>query len=353
MHGSPASVRALVELAIENRARFAEPGEFTQRAFLNGRIDLTQAEAVRDTIEAQTGAQLRAANAMREGALKADVHSLRDDLLRELATVEASVDFSEEIGELDREAMIKRLDGLQESVEALVAAVSRSRILRRGLRVAIVGRPNSGKSTLMNALLGMDRSIVSAEPGTTRDYVEEMIDLDGMPVVLIDTAGLREGVGEAESEGIRRTRELADSAGLVLFLYDASGGWSQEDQEMLELVSRPNHVLANKVDLTSDQPGFGLPISAKSGEGLEEVCRLIRLFGGVLPDISIAPRNVDPLSRAAAAVLDAMGTLGSNRPVDLASVQLREAISALGEVTGETADADMIARIFRDFCIGK
>ncbi len=352
IHGSPASVQGLIELAIEAGARFAEPGEFTQRAFLNGRIDLTQAEAVRDTIEAQTMAQLRAANRQREGALFREVSSVREELISVLAAVEATVDFSEEIGDLDRSSTADRIVSIQTRLSSLNESARAGRILRGGLRVALLGRPNAGKSSLLNALLGSERAIVTATPGTTRDFVEESIELEGFPIVLIDTAGLRESTEESEVAGIERARSIARTCDLVLYLYDLSGGYAESDRLEVFALDRPVWIVGTKLDLAPSVV-TGLRVSSRDGTGLSELRRAIRQFAGEEPSVAINARHQAPITAALDEVGLAVDTLLHDRPVDLASVSLRGAISALGEVTGETADPDMISRIFHDFCIGK
>lgn len=358
IHGSPESVRQLVGSCVEAGARMADPGEFTQRAFLNGRIDLTQAEAVRDTIEARTETQLRLANSQREGSLRTRVDHISKRIGGVLAAIEASVDFSEEIGELDREGSAFSLASAVDEIDNLLETAPFSRILRRGLRVAIVGLPNAGKSSLLNAILGSERAIVTDLPGTTRDFVEEQIDVDGIPVVLIDTAGLRESQDRIESMGIQRSRTVAADADQVWYVFDSSVGWTVDDDLWLEGVSgapserRGPTIVANKCDLTrSDR---GIAVSASTGEGLGSL--LASLPEGLdigHREIAINSRHAELLGKVREVTDLSIQTLRSDRPTDLASVFLQDALYALGQVTGETAAPDMISRIFSDFCIGK
>ncbi|HVT13698.1 MAG TPA: tRNA uridine-5-carboxymethylaminomethyl(34) synthesis GTPase MnmE [Fimbriimonadaceae bacterium] len=351
IHGSPASLRRLVEDCLAAGARMAEPGEFTQRAFLNGRIDLTQAEAVRDTIEARTEAQLRLANLQREGSLRRRMNSIREIVAKTLAAVEASVDFSEEIGELDRPAASARLRKAIREIEALLETAAASRILRQGVRVAIVGPPNAGKSSLLNAILGSDRAIVTEIPGTTRDFVEEQIEVGGIPVVLIDTAGLRDSDDRVESLGIQRSRAVAAGADHVWYVIDASVGASPEDDAALAALPSST-LIANKCDLA--KPARGLAVSASTGAGIAELLRSLPLDRDVAHrEIAINSRHAELLQEARHLLELAVATLDSDRPDDLVSVLLQEALSTLGQITGETASPDMIARIFADFCIGK
>ncbi|MBC8066268.1 MAG: tRNA uridine-5-carboxymethylaminomethyl(34) synthesis GTPase MnmE, partial [Chlorobia bacterium] len=245
IHGSRASVNALMEAAKLNGARLAEPGEFTQRAFMNGRIDLTEAEAVRDTIEAETSAQLRMANLLRDGALHRLLKAQADSLIGVLAAIEASVDFSEEIGEVDPQALNSRIESVQMTLAELLDTASTGRILREGLRIAIVGPPNAGKSSLLNRLLGQDRAIVTDTPGTTRDYVEERADFDGFPVVLVDTAGLRETNDPIEAIGVQKSRAIAANADLIWFVTDAR---DPVDPSLFSF-EHPVVSIANKIDL--------------------------------------------------------------------------------------------------------
>ncbi len=348
IHGSRASVRGLVDSCLKLGARMAEPGEFTHRAFLNGRIDLTQAEAVRETVDSQTERQLKLANLIRDGALRRRVDAIRDGVVKLLVAVEASTDFSEEIGELDQAATDADLASLIQELERLLQTSTTGWVVRNGLRIAIVGPPNAGKSSLLNALLGADRAIVTAIPGTTRDYVEEMADFDGLPVVLIDTAGLRDSQDEVEALGIQRSRAQAAAADLIWYVYDASIGLFEGDLLGFETAVR----IGNKCDL--GRLGNGLFVSALTREGLDQLVRsTLERFDSTVDVPLVNVRQRDLLASAREALLSARTTLASNSPDDLLAVDFRDAAESLGEITGETATPDVIERIFHDFCIGK
>ena len=354
VHGSPASVQALVKACTERGARTAEPGEFTLRAFLNGRMDLTQAEGVRDTVEAQTDAQLRQANLLREGGLRDEVRSIRYEVEGVLVAVEASTDFSEEIGDLDRgEARAKCLCE-KAKIQALLATEAASRVVRDGASVAIVGLPNAGKSSLLNSLTGSDRAIVTEIPGTTRDTVETELSWHGLPVRLIDTAGLRDSDDLIESLGVERSRSSLENADVVIHLFDASIGWQEEDETLNRSISRPCLVVANKTDLNPN-PTRGLPISTLTGHGLERLIEEVRAMLLLEPDrpVLINGRHAALLRQTVEALDRVHETLSNPVPDDLAAVDLRACQNFLGEITGETASTDVIDRIFHDFCIGK
>jgi tRNA modification GTPase len=356
IHGSPASVRALVEACVRQGARPAEPGEFTLRAFLNGRIDLSQAEAVRDTVEAETEFQLRAAHSQRGGSIKRRVGDLRNRLVGLLAQVDASVDFSEEIGPLDEEALSKGIGDCIDEITSLLETAAVGRVLRHGYRIVIVGMPNAGKSSLLNALLGFERAIVTPKPGTTRDLVEEAADFRGLKVVLIDTAGLGQPEDSVEVIGVARALEAADHADHLWYLYDAARGWTPEDERLFRALPHRATVLAAKTDLPSAIPDRGLPISSMTGEGLDALVRLTveQILAGYSPSGEFAaPRHTQYLAATLDALREAEATLRAARPNDLLAVLFQQAISELGQITGETADPDVIERIFRDFCIGK
>lgn len=358
IHGSRASVESILEACLQNGARMARPGEFTERAFLNGKLDLTQAEAIRDLVEAATDAQLRQANLLREGALSREIEAIINGCQAELAKIEAHVDFSEEIGDYDREAAQENLTTLAQRIEELLRTADAGRFLRNGLRIVIAGRPNAGKSSLLNALLGRDRTIVSATAGTTRDYVEESIELGGALCALVDTAGLRESEEDIEAEGIRRSQSLLETADFVWYLYDGAVGWTKEDQALFESITRPCLLIRTKADLprSLSPKQDEIAISAITGDGLDRLRDWARITSAIElagTRITIRERHAPHLAAAFEHLQTATQTIAAGLPFDLASVALNAAIGELGHVTGQTASPDMLERIFSDFCIGK
>jgi tRNA modification GTPase len=356
VHGSRPAVAALVEACIAQGARRARPGEFTESAFLNGRLDLTQAEGVRDTVEALTSRQFRHANLVREGAIRSKVRAVRDKVAGVMAAVEASVDFSEEIGDLDRPSAAANLERAETEIAMLLATAPFGHIVRRGLRIAIIGPPNAGKSSLLNALAGFERAIVTEVPGTTRDVLEETIELAGVPCVVSDTAGLRETEDLVERIGVDRARTSASAADLVWYVFDGAAGWTEADEHAMEGMEDP-WLLANKSDL----PAGAMPhrkiirISARTGEGLKDLEDAVGEMLGEpgMEDVWIDERH-EPLLRSASSHLaEARRCILSDLPFDLAVVHLQAALTDLGQITGESASSDMLERIFRDFCVGK
>lgn len=349
IHGSPASVRLLVESAVEAGARLAEPGEFTLRAFLNGRMDLSQAEAVRDTIEAQTDLQLRFASAQRSGALRSSVRALRARLAAALAAVEAHVDFEEELGPLDRVAVRDAVEEVSAEITRWLATERSGQIVRHGLRIALIGEPNAGKSSLLNALLGRDRAIVTPIAGTTRDTIEEPVVLGGIPCVLIDTAGLRETEDAVEALGVARAQAAAANADAVWYLHDATRTpIPSPDCDLLVLT---------KADLVTDDTVSNRPlrVSVMTEQGLDQLHAWVAAQAEVAPDRSclIDARHAPHFREAQSALELVRLTLDNDQPDDLLSVGLRMALQALGEITGETANDDLLDSIFSSFCIGK
>lgn len=351
IHGSPASIQALVEAAMSHGARLAEPGEFTLRAFLNGKLDLSQAEAVRDTVEAQTQRQLRHANEVRSGAIRDRTQLIRSNLTGLLASVEASVDFEEEVGPIDVTSALETLVRARDSLNQLISTERFGRIVREGIKIALVGRPNVGKSSLFNRLLSRDRAIVSQTPGTTRDYIEETVVLAGLPCRLVDTAGIREGAGEIEDVGIEMTKRIASEADLVWILFDSDEGWTHDDQSLLESLAGSPLIIGNKCDLSA--PDRGIAVSAAMGLGVEDLEESVRQLVGDFQGVAIAPRHRPLLEAALEGVELSTACLRHQMPHDLLSTGLQQAIQALGEVSGEAASDDILQSIFSRFCIGK
>lgn len=369
-HGGVVPLRRVLELVLRKGARLADPGEFTKRAFLFGRIDLAQAEAVADTINAQTEAAHKAAMHHLAGDLSRRIRDMRDRLMDVVGLVEASIDFVEDdIDFLGRDELEGRLNALEADLRELLASADAGRALREGLRVAIVGRPNVGKSSLMNALLRDDRVIVTPHPGTTRDVVEETVNMGGFPVTLADTAGLRESADEIEQAGVTVARNWLDRADLVLLVIDASEPLQDEDRRLLrELSDCRALVVVNKLDLPerlsagdADLLGSRSPVrvSALTGEGLPDLEAAIveRTWGGqTVPAAEIIVTNVrhkNAVERAADATAEGLRSLSDGAPEEILAEYLRMALNALGEITGDTATENIINHVFDRFCIGK
>ncbi len=365
-HGSPVVLELLLRRALDLGARLAEPGEFTQRAFLAGRIDLTQAEAVRDLIEAQTLTQARLAASQLGGALSRRVAPVKQSLVELIALLEAGIDFAEDDVDVAPQAEIAlRIDALTPPLAALEASFARGRIVHDGLSLAIVGRPNAGKSSLFNRLVERDRAIVTATPGTTRDTVTERISLDGIPLELVDTAGLRESLEEVEQLGIRRSREALADAALVLVVLDATQPLNDEEDRLLEAVQgRPALVAINKSDLASvniaacEIAGIpAQPTSALTGEGISALReRILALAtGGAAsePGMLTSLRHHQAITTALSALADASQANVNSIPHEMILLDLYRALWALDSLTGQTTSDDILSLIFSTFCIGK
>ena len=379
-HGGRATTSLVLQTILEAGARLAEPGEFTQRAFMNGRIDLAQAEAVADVIRASADSAQRIARRQLEGDLSKAVRGLRDELIGVLAAIEVTIDFSEEVGELEHEPILQRLTGVLVEVERLLSTAEQGRILREGVRVALIGRPNVGKSSLFNALLGSERSIVTHLPGTTRDLLEETANIEGVPLLLVDLAGIRETDNLVERIGVERAEQAARECDLLLLLIDGSEGVTKEDREVLVLVQSiegsPTLVVVNKSDVAMpEKPDLTilelkrllpdsrcLSVSALTGAGIPELKRLIlEVVGGAGFNAEAASRSVtvsnarhrEALLVAQSCLLEATKTTELKLPGDFIAIDARGALDALGLITGETVTDDIVHRIFRDFCVGK
>lgn len=363
-HGGRTVVSAIVELFVRAGARPAAPGEFTQRAFLHGRIDLAQAEAVVDLISAQSEASRRASLEQLEGALSKKVNHLRESLLDVLAEVEANLDFPEEGIEPQRAGQIlQTLSGVIAQIRTLAKSFKEGKVLREGYSVVIAGRPNVGKSSLLNALLQKERAIVTPLPGTTRDTIEEWAIFSGVPVRLVDTAGLRERGGKIEKEGMRRTEEAIEKSDLVLLMLDASQKPNDEDQRLLsQYQNRKKLLLYNKVDLVAEKTSTAesngaLYISATQGTGLdrlkEKIAKLALPSSGTESVLVTSARHKEALAKGFVYLLRAKRGVERGKGLELVAFDLRRAVDALGEITGQIVTEDILGRIFSKFCIGK
>jgi tRNA modification GTPase len=378
-HGSPVVLRHVVEMTIDAGARLAEPGEFTMRAFLNGRIDLTQAEAVRDLIESQTLYQAQVAARQLEGALSKRLQPTKQKLVELIATMEAGVDFAEDdVSVIPNEQILARIAAVREPLQELLASFAFGKVVHEGLTLAIVGAPNVGKSSLFNRLVERERAIVTATPGTTRDLVTETVSIEGIPVRLIDTAGIRAATDEAESIGVRKSLEALAEADVVLVVLDASireGANPEADLEVLGKTERRTRlVVLNKVDLVpkdcvpgarlasgptaSAKLGHAVVTSALTGHGISELRKkILQLVGGdgahresgFLTNVrqqSLVQESIAALVKAAAAVPQKI-------PHEMILLDLYSALRPLDEITGATTAEDILNLIFSSFCIGK
>jgi tRNA modification GTPase len=398
-HGGILSTKTVLDTVLAAGARLAEPGEFTKRAFLNGRLDLTQAEAVADLIHSRTELALGAANEQLAGKLSQRINQLRDDLMNTLAHIEAHIDFPDEDIAPDTRAKLEgRLERGIAFMDELLATANEGQILRRGIRAAIVGRPNAGKSSLLNQLLGHDRAIVSPIPGTTRDTIEETANVRGLPVVFIDTAGLREAQNEIETEGIRRSRESLARAEFILHVLDASEPLTAEDEQLLtEFAHKKRLLVRNKTDrpqrLTVAELKRRIPAPLETGgasapaslsatgetaradarptrppvvdvscttahgiEALKDAIKALVWSGQINAEtaqVTINSRHQDALRRARESTRLTLDALRADASLEFVALDLHIAVRAVGEIVGQTTTEDLLDSIFRQFCLGK
>lgn len=373
-HGGPAALRAVLARTFALGARPAERGEFTRRAFLNGRLDLSEAQAVMDIVGAKTEASLRMAAGRLAGRFSERIRSFRRMLLERIAHLEAAIDFPEDGVEEAAMADVRRdVDAILEAIEAMLRTAHRGRVLRDGLKTAIAGKPNVGKSSLLNALLCEERAIVTDVPGTTRDAIEAYADFSGVPVRLLDTAGIHAAEDAVERIGIERARAAVREASLVLVLFDGSAPKTEEDEEILSLAAGKDVVfLLTKSDrpraagamdertLRAAFPGAAaLRISARTGEGLDALAEVVKkkALGAACTGDEASfvrdEREEEILRRASSALKGARQTIENGLSADFVVIDLRSAWETLGELTGETAGEDVIDEIFSRFCIGK
>ncbi|MCA2736891.1 MAG: tRNA uridine-5-carboxymethylaminomethyl(34) synthesis GTPase MnmE [Microcystis sp. M165S2] len=366
-HGGIMPVQQVLQLCLENGARLAQAGEFSLRAFLNGRIDLTQAESVVDLVGARSPQAAQFALAGLQGKLAQPIRHLRATCLDILAEIEARIDFEEDLPPLDHEVILYSIEQVFCQVNLILATAERGELLRSGLKVAIVGRPNVGKSSLLNAWSRSDRAIVTDLPGTTRDIVESQLVVAGIPVQVLDTAGIRSASDRVEQIGVERSRQTARSADLVLLTVSAESGWTEEDAEIYRSVSDRRLILViNKIDLVNPETVIYpaeiervVKLSAVQNQGIEDLEKSIinavqnQELQAANLDLAINQRQAAALTRAKIALEQVKKTIDQDLPFDFWSIDLRTAIQALGEITGEEVTESVLDRIFSRFCIGK
>jgi tRNA modification GTPase len=367
-HGGIILVQQILQLCLHRGAILAQPGEFTLRAFLNGRIDLTQAESIQDLVGALSPLAAQTALAGLQGKLRQPIAKMRSQALDLLAEIEARIDFEEDLPPLDVDGTIASIGNLTAEIGKIVATADRGELLRSGLNVAILGQPNVGKSSLLNAWSQSDRAIVTALPGTTRDVVESQLIVGGIPIKVLDTAGIRDTTDIVEQMGVERSRCAARDADLVLLTIDARWGWQQAETDIYQqIVGQKTIVVINKIDLVPQLPNFDLPsdliaivqTAAAQNIGIDrlEAAILDTIGGGKLQagdlDLGINQRQMAALIRARASLLRVLTAIADKLPLDFWTIDLRDSIQALGEVTGEDVTESVLDRIFSRFCIGK
>jgi len=371
-HGGMITLRKTLELVLRQGARLADPGEFTRRAFINGRIDLSQAEAILDLIRSKTDESRRIAIEQLHGGLSEKITALRDRLMAICVNVEAYIDFPEdEIETASKQDLFSSMKDIGRDIETLLKTYDEAKFFREGLSTAIVGRPNVGKSSLLNALLQKDRAIVTDIPGTTRDVIEEYLNIKGLPLRIMDTAGIRDVKDIVEKEGVRRSLRSIENADLVIAIFDQSEPLRDEDFEVMEKIKNKTAIaVLNKCDLPAAfsqesfssfilHPSSPLLISATTGDGLEELKEAI--FNSCLKDwkeeregvVVTNLRHKTSIENALEALHRASQALTENQPVEIIAIELRQSLDKLGEIVGTVTTEDILNRIFSDFCIGK
>lgn len=369
-HGGVVSTNSVLNEIIKAGARLAEPGEFTKRAFLNGRIDLSQAEAVMDIITAKTELSMKAAMLQSKGALSREISDLRKYLLNVLALIEYAVDFTEDDEDIVDDSLILQIkDGVNKTIvkiKDLLENADEGKIIRDGLNIVIVGKPNVGKSSLLNALLREKRAIVTDVPGTTRDVIEEYINLDGIPVRITDTAGIRDTEDVVEKIGVEKSKEKIEEADLIILMLDTSRDMDEDDRIIINKIKDKKYiVLLNKVDLDArisqdiiNKLSNKISISAKTGKGIDDLKKEIKklFFNGEINSESLIisnSRHKQALYRALENCDAALNKVNANEYLDLISIYITSAMKALGEITGDELEEDLLNKIFSEFCVGK
>lgn len=369
-HGGMVVMKQILELCLKNGAILAEPGEFTKRAFLNGRIDLTQAEAVIDVINSKTDKEAKASVNQLEGSLSKKINEIRQDLISGMANIEVSIDYPEyDVPEVTNKEILDILDRNRCRLENLEKSFKNGKILRDGVKTAIIGRPNAGKSSLLNVLLNEERAIVTEIEGTTRDTIEEYISLECIPFKIIDTAGIRETDDTVEKIGVKKAINIAKESDLIIAIFDISKNINQEDKNILNILDDKNAIIVlNKIDITKecvDKKIFEnknkkiVTISTKTGEGIEELLdTMVKIASNeeIKNDgelLVINTRHKVSVIKAQEALKKAIDTIEAGMPIDVIAIYIKEILEELGKITGETVTEDIINEIFSKFCLGK
>ena len=369
-HGGMIVMKQILDLCLKNGAELAEAGEFTKRAFLNGRIDLTQAEAVIDVINSKTDKEAKASMNQLEGALSEKISEIRKDLLSGMADIEVTIDYPEyDTPEMTNSQILELLSRNKERLEKLEKSFANGKILRDGVKTAIIGRPNAGKSSLLNLLLNEERAIVTEIEGTTRDTIEEFISLEGIPFKIIDTAGIRDTEDTVEKIGVQKAIEIAEKSDLIIAIFDISKKVIEEDRKILDILNDKNAIIVlNKTDIMSvgpDEDIFNnmnkkiIKISAKTQEGVEELLEcMVKMVSNeeIKADgelLVINARHKALISKAENALQKAIDTINSGMPIDVIAIYIKDILEELGKITGESVTDDIISEIFSKFCLGK
>ena len=370
-HGGNIVLRKILDLCLKNGAKLAEPGEFTKRAFLNGRIDLLQAESVIDIINAKTDKEAKTGIKQLEGDLSNKIKEIKQEILDVMVNVDVSIDYPEyDVEEVTNTEIIDVLDNVQSKLEKLEKSFDNGKIIKDGIKTAIIGKPNAGKSSLLNAILNQDRAIVTEYEGTTRDTIEEFVKINGIPLKLVDTAGIRNAKDEVEKIGINKSREIAEEADLIIAIFDLSKELTEEDTEILNMIKdRKCIIILNKADLRNvldindsrftDITKNVIKMSALNKTGIEELYKIIEdmfNFNEINFDNEIIVTNLrhkNLISKTIENVKKTKETINNNMPVDIIAIFIKDILESLGEITGEEVTEDIINEIFSKFCLGK
>lgn len=370
-HGGNVIIRKILDLCLKNGANLAGPGEFTKRAFLNGRIDLLQAESVIDVINAKSEKEAKTGVKQLEGVLSKKIKEIKQEILDVMVNVDVSIDYPEyDVDDITNGEILSMLASVRTKLEALEKSFDNGKLIKEGIKTAIIGKPNAGKSSLLNAILKEDRAIVTEYEGTTRDTIEEFVTIEGVPLKLIDTAGIRDAKDEVEKIGIKKSKEIASDADLVIAIFDSSKELSKEDIEILDIINgKKSIILLNKADLNSvlkeNDERFTnitdnvIKISALNGDGLEKLYALIsKMFNleeiNVDNDVIITNlRHKNLISKAIENVKKTQDTIEQQMPVDIVAIFIKDILEDLGNITGEVVTDDIIDEIFSKFCLGK